>query len=593
MNPDTVETLVNIVQDVFATIGFCWAASAAVGRLASHWSDSRQAAALTRSKLRGHYNTATMETATRYYIWPHCTNIDPSHQDELSVAVTAREGLREKVDEFLNETDSKRHLLILADSGTGKTSFLLNYFAQNERRLPWQKKHRIALVYLGAEDSDTQIKSVPNKRNTILFLDALDEDVRAIGSPDRRIRELMELASLFSHVVMTCRSQFFPSDQEIPIDTGIARIGPRSAGEPGYYRFWRLYLSPLTDIEVATYFKKRFSLLKLRARRQALNVAQQIPKLAARPMLLTHIPDIAASGKSVSKVSDLYEQMVNAWCVREWKWCQPDILKNVSARIAICMFAGRDKRAQEALPVEELQKLSQDWSFDLADWQLTGRSLLNRNAAGYIKFAHRSILEYFCATHLAWFPPGNYWLTDMMNLFLSEQGNLIPRGHSCLLIRSEEADFSQHAIAMAITSLTNVGDSVAELVATSVCWSRKHKEVWGLSFTGNITSPKCVDDIPQLGAEAYAVRFADSLPPESVLRNLRQISRRTTLPLDHPAQEEWDNILPTQSRGTAYDNLRVRTILGTTFCTVTVDIANVLCEFTFLVRICDHSQQPP
>src|SRR5688572_6038722 len=84
---------------------------------------------------RGLYDQATIEQSTRYYIQPKCSNIDPAQEQEIRHALIAtREKLFDKVDYFLDRDMSQRHLLILADSGMGKTSFVLNYYVHNQHR---------------------------------------------------------------------------------------------------------------------------------------------------------------------------------------------------------------------------------------------------------------------------------------------------------------------------------------------------------------------------------------------------------------------------------------------------------------------------
>ena len=49
-------------------------------------------------------------------------NVDPGQETEMRHALVAtKDDLFEKVDDFLDQDTGKRHLLILADSGMGKT----------------------------------------------------------------------------------------------------------------------------------------------------------------------------------------------------------------------------------------------------------------------------------------------------------------------------------------------------------------------------------------------------------------------------------------------------------------------------------------
>jgi len=90
----------------------------------------------------------------------------------------------------------------------------------------------MALVPLGQGNAIEQIKAISNHRNTILLLDAFDEDTRAIEDAMSRMDEIMESASDFKAVVMTCRTQFFPTEDAVPRETGVKRVSARRAGVP-------------------------------------------------------------------------------------------------------------------------------------------------------------------------------------------------------------------------------------------------------------------------------------------------------------------------------------------------------------------------
>ncbi|MCP4690415.1 MAG: hypothetical protein GY859_20340, partial [Desulfobacterales bacterium] len=235
-------------------------------------------------------------------------------------ALTAtREDLFKKVDHFIEQDADIKHLLVLADSGTGKTTFVLNFYAHNARK-PRQKAHRLAIVPLGLEDADKSIAKIPDPEKTVIFLDAFDEDTKAVADHRGRIMDLMGACKKFKRVIITCRTQFFRKDEEIPLDTGILRIGPRKAGVKGGYEFRKLYLSPFDDKDIKRYLIKRYPFWRYPTRRKALALALKIPFLSARPMLLAHIPDVVEAGGEISYVFQLYDIMIEAWLERESAW---------------------------------------------------------------------------------------------------------------------------------------------------------------------------------------------------------------------------------------------------------------------------------
>jgi len=135
--------------------------------------------------------------------------------------------------------------MLLADSGTGKTSFLLNYYSRWWR----SRKHnqfRLSLIPLNLPNADESIQRIPleDRSATALCLDALDEDRQAIGNHNERLSRLLDVARGFRTVIVTCRTQFFPKNEEIPSDTRILKIGPVGPNESRVFSIQKLYLSP-------------------------------------------------------------------------------------------------------------------------------------------------------------------------------------------------------------------------------------------------------------------------------------------------------------------------------------------------------------
>lgn len=410
----------------FVLTPFVFRSITPVTRLCSTWNEARNRKILTERLSLGSYDKETIRQSTKYYINPKCSNIDPAQEEEIRQALMAtRESLFDKIDYFIDHDSSKRHLLILADSGTGKTSFMLNYYAYNLRRRG-RKSQNLFLVHLGLKDADNQIQEHKDKNETIIFLDALDEDTKAIEDHRKRIVDLMEICRDFKRVIITCRTQFFPNDEEMPVETGIARLGPRKAGEKGIYEFWKLYLSPFDDRDINLYLQKRFPFWRFRDRTKAVELAYRIKSLSARPMLLAHIPDVIDSEASITLSYQLYQLMIDAWLERESSWVCKSDLREYSERLAVNLYVNRETRGMERVPFNDLEELAYEWNIDLPQWQLSGRSLLNRDAQGNYKFAHRSIMEFLFVNRLFKrdIDCSGVVLTDQMKSFLIERISL-------------------------------------------------------------------------------------------------------------------------------------------------------------------------
>jgi hypothetical protein len=392
------------------------------GQLYPLWRERKERRLLIDRLGRGPYDKATIERSTRYYMRPQCTNVDPSTEPEPRDSLTApREDLFKKIDDFLQYSRNYRHLIILADSGMGKTSFVLNYYAYNARKRA-SRRHRIALVPLGLARATELIDALPDKQDTVLFLDALDEDTSAIKDYRARLDQLLALCEPFSKIVVTCRTQFFPRDDEIPSETGMRQIGPRSAGEEGSLRFQRLYLAPFDDATIERYLKRRYPWFRRSVQNRALDIARSVENLSVRPMLLSHIPELVSTSGAFNSASEIYAAMISAWLERETAWVDKDQLNEFSEKLAVEIYSSREQRQMEAVPYEELTRLANDWNIGLHDWQISSRSLLNRDALGNFKFAHRSFMEYLYVRQILDLNPGcmGTMLTDQMMLFLVE-----------------------------------------------------------------------------------------------------------------------------------------------------------------------------
>lgn len=367
------------------------------------------------------YHPDQIRNSTRYYVPPYCSSVDPSQEAELRQVLVPQEKLFDVVDRHLRTSDSNRHLLLLADSGMGKSSFVLNYYAHNQKQ-PRRKRHRLAVVPLGAPNANAYITKIADQAATIIFLDAYDEDLRATKDHRARLAELMRLCAGFKRILITCRTQFFPRDEEIPKDSGIVRVTPRGLGERATYEFWKLYLTPFSDELVDAYLHKRYGRLRWQKRQQAREIVAKIPLLSVRPMLLAYIPDVLDSGKEIKTASELYSLMLEKWYERESGWVNPDHLRTFSEQMAFDLYANAASRGSERVPGQELQPLAQKWQIALDDWQLRGRSLLNRDAEGNYKFAHRSIMEFLVVKRLLAEEhfSADLKLTDQMEAFLNE-----------------------------------------------------------------------------------------------------------------------------------------------------------------------------
>lgn len=198
---------------------------------------------LNESVFAGPFSDQDLTAAFSHYIEPDCSQTDPSNESDLRHVADLRESIYSAVDRFADQPGQRKYLMILADSGMGKSSFCLNYFAHRRKS---KTGDSVALISLALPDAFGDIGLIRNPRDTILLLDALDADPEAIVRFGERLRELLSKTVRFKKVIITCRSQFYLDDQSIPVETGQHVITPRKVGEGGTYKIFHQYLMPLS-----------------------------------------------------------------------------------------------------------------------------------------------------------------------------------------------------------------------------------------------------------------------------------------------------------------------------------------------------------
>ena len=433
------------LEALFAIAGGAAAVVAALYKIYTVVQDVRNAKRLADSAGVRSFSRADFRKARKFYVEPDCSNMDPSNERDLRTAVMVKEPVFGALRAELDPAHGHRHILILADSGMGKTTLLLNLFARRSRHVGRQ---RTAIVPLNRHDALDQIGRVPEPSETVLLLDALDEDVQAIGDYQSRLRLIMQAAADFNKVVLTCRTQFFESDRAIPEQTGIHRIDPRGLGEQGSYAFRKLYLMPFSETQTRQYIRRRIPIWQVGRRRRAWEYIKNLHDLPYRPMLLTEIPEIAKQRARISEIYQVYKFVVGLWFRRESRWISSDLLNQVSMLLALDLLVNRERRQAESMSTTDLDQLlaKHDIRVDPSErWALTTRSLLNRDSAGRIKFAHRSIMEYFFLEALV---TGNRaalstkWTDQITEFFLSWARGASPAEHAQLVKRIYDEDLS-------------------------------------------------------------------------------------------------------------------------------------------------------
>lgn len=346
---------------------------------------------------------------TKNYITQYYQNISPTDGDEpgvLHAAAAKSKILKEFLNKKLLTTSDYKYFIILADAGMGKTAFSVNLFLKYRAKKYIFKslKHNIALIPFGYNEFINKINEIEDKNNTILILDAFDEDLVAIKDYKKRMEEILELVKDFRKVIFTCRTQFFPNKFEEPNETNDITFGD----ENKKFKIHKLYLSAFDNSDIIKYLLKKYKLNFYKIYR-AYNIVTKSPKLMFRPMLLTYTEDLINSKLFYKYSFNVYEELINRWIKRE---SNKPALKNrlnykedllvFSKKLAVNLYENRFKRNGYIIEYNELQRLNTNGSIEttLLFHDQTGRSLLNRNSEGFYKFSHKSILEFLLAQEI-------------------------------------------------------------------------------------------------------------------------------------------------------------------------------------------------
>ncbi|WP_131818618.1 NACHT domain-containing protein [Sphingomonas turrisvirgatae] len=398
-----------------------------IGFTLHKWRNSRAAKQLEKqlhqAECAPQFTRSEIAAAIEAYVIPDCSQVDPAGEIDPSIVVDVRESIFDTADRFITHSEKRRHQLILADSGMGKTSFCLNFFHHMQIKRP---DVNVALVSLGQPDALKRLELVKNKGSTVAIIDALDEDPSAMADGNARLYEIMQKCAGFKSVIVTCRSQFFANDAAIPNETGVSILTPRMAGQNTSYKLFRLYIAPFNQNQIRKFIRSHFpwwNPLAYFQRARADQLAKDISELSSRPMLLELLPLLVKENHPYTEVYDLYEYMVNKWLDRESDWINRELLYAVSVELAVLIHLQQMAGGRDRVDLRTLQSIASSISEDQSMWDhLTTRSLLNRDGTGLFKFAHRSIMEFlFVKAALAGDPRclAVKWTDFMKEVFIS------------------------------------------------------------------------------------------------------------------------------------------------------------------------------
>jgi hypothetical protein len=404
------------------------------------------------AKVLTKFDLQKIESATKIFIQTRGQDKSPTFEDEIMESHKLI-GSYELIPWFINiafdgKKANDKFYLVLADSGMGKTTFMINLYVQYVSK--FGDKHKIRLIPFNEDilkDIDELNKKPDEVRDTILLLDAFDE-YNALNPPkqsdgfsdeerfNKVIHEIAKRTQYFREVVISSRTQFFPGKENSVYELNIPKFG----GEGGFHKLFPKYISPINEAEIGWYLNKKYGKFNFgengRKKRIAKSIVDASPKLMVRPMLLAYIDYLVDTNQTFTNTYQIYETLVEKWIEREAIKRKHEStsrekfktdLSSFSQKTALIIYENIQQKSTASIDKETARQLCIKENYDLQDYEITGQSLLNRDVNHNWKFAHKSILEYFLAKHaienfdyFTEFTKTNFAGMDMVKSFYTE-----------------------------------------------------------------------------------------------------------------------------------------------------------------------------
>lgn len=374
------------------------------------------------------------EESQRQYIETQFLSTPPHEFDEPNKATTAttREPMDKFCDRIFKENNpNERVYMVLAGSGMGKTTFMVNVFCRYVKQNMTRKGMTLDIRLLRLDDEKVldDIKKISEDgsikpEKTILLLDALDENRYASGNFVEFKQKLEDAMEPFGLVMITCRNQFFDNEKSIPTSTSWVSV----TKDKNLISYNKIYISPFSDEDIKKYLALKYK--NKRKRKQASQIAEKCKDLMARPLLLSYMDDLLDGNFEFKTIYEIYGVLIDKWLQREVNKIQSEearteqkkMLYHFSVRIARTIYENWKDTKSMLLNPEQMEDFMTRFNYSKVPYELKRRSLINRNVSGYYKFAHKSFLEFFLAQEYYHNPTSDFEFEgmDMARRFYEE-----------------------------------------------------------------------------------------------------------------------------------------------------------------------------
>ena len=291
--------------------------------------------------------------------------------------------------------------IIFGDTGTGKTAALVHLFDDYVTQYKQGEHPYPNIKFFSLRDTTLEtISNLPDKENTILLLDALDETPSA-QDPTQFLQFQEDLQALFhdfARVVITCRPQLFSNQKDAS-----AATHTKIRTSTGWLQCTELFLAPFDNQQVQEYLDQVFTFRSDNAdRKKAEEIVNKHAYIAIRPLVLTYIKDIVESKRDINTALDLYDIIIEKTLQRDLEKINPNPREeqiqqwwDITSDVAGYMY--RNKKL--SITNQELDSIPSVTK----EPQFKQRSMLTRTGEEF-HFPHKSFYEYFMAYRFILYP---------------------------------------------------------------------------------------------------------------------------------------------------------------------------------------------
>jgi hypothetical protein len=361
------------------------------------------------------YTSSTLKLLTDNYI-PHYYSRDDQEE--------AKFGANRFILKYVfSENKYGRILFVLGGTGVGKTSIMLKTFLSAVAKNIFEKKEKnfyfLSFGQLWDSYVDDKLESIrkttDNLADTVLFLDALDEDIKARNNFESRVDELIEELSIFSKVVISCRNQYFTRKSEKDYAINKYLEDSLVLGKRHNINIDRLYLHGFNSAQIYKYFKKNsvedLSLDKIK------NAIAKNQTLFSIPMICSFLKGAPVESFNTSSYYQFFEDIFQRWIEREALSVASkkendiitiDEVKEVKVKTGLNNLMGElarylffNNEGDGWFTADDIENVLNKYErVLLSKFEGLGKSFVAKNNIGQFSFIHSSVFDYFLAKEM-------------------------------------------------------------------------------------------------------------------------------------------------------------------------------------------------